>query len=111
MSRVVFKRKNSHGPPELTSIIFVVVMCTCSVVSDSLQPHGLQPTGLLCPWDSPGKNTGVGCHALLQGIVPTQGLNLRLLCLLHWQAGPLPLAPPGKPIFIIILFKYKKGEV
>ena len=40
------------------------------VVSDSVQPHGLQPTRLLCPWDSPGKNTGVGCHALLQGIFP-----------------------------------------
>ena len=39
-----------------------------SVVSDSLQPHGLQPTRLLCPWDFPGKNTGVGCHFLLQGI-------------------------------------------
>ena len=37
-----------------------------SVVSDSLQPHGLQPTRLLRPWDSPGKNTGVGCHCLLQ---------------------------------------------
>ena len=36
------------------------------VVSDSLQPHGLQPTRLLCPWDFPGKNTGVGCHFLLQ---------------------------------------------
>ena len=36
-------------------------------------------------------------HALLQGIFPTQGLNTRLLCLLHWQAGSLPLAPPGKP--------------
>ena len=44
---------------------------------------------------SPGKNTGVGCHALLQGIFPTQGLNLRLLRLLHWQAGPFPLVPPG----------------
>ena len=44
----------------------------------------------------PGKNTGVGCHALLQGIFPTQGLNVCLSCLLHWQAGSLPLAPPGK---------------
>ena len=42
---------------------------------------------LFCPWDSPGKNTGVGYHALLQGIFPTQGLYPRLLCLLHWQAG------------------------
>ena len=51
----------------------------------------------LCPWDSPGKNTGVGCCALLQGIFPSQGLNPYLLCLLHWQAGSLSLAPPGKP--------------
>ena len=40
---------------------------------------------------------GVGCHALLQGIFPTQGSNPHLLYLLHWQAGSLPLAPPGKP--------------
>ena len=45
--------------------------------------------------DSPGKNTGVGCHALLQGIF--LGLNPCLLCLLHWQTGSLPLVPPGKP--------------
>ena len=42
-----------------------------SVVSDSLQPYRLQPTRLLCPWSSPGKNTGVSCHAFLQGIFPT----------------------------------------
>ena len=47
---------------------------------------------------SPGKNTGVGCHFRLQGIFPTQGSNLSLLCLPHWQVGSLPLAPPGKPI-------------
>ena len=44
--------------------------------------------------DSPGKNTGVVCHSLLQGIFLTQGLNLCLLCLLHWQGDSLPLAPP-----------------
>ena len=49
-----------------------------SAMSDSLRPHGLQPTRLLCPWDSPGKNTGVDCLSLLQGIFPTQGLNLGL---------------------------------
>ena len=47
-----------------------------SVVFHSLRPHGLQPAGLLCPQDSPGKNTGVGCHALLQRIFLTQGSNL-----------------------------------
>ena len=41
---------------------------------------------LLCLWDYPGKNIGVSCHFLLQGIFPTQGSNLCLLCLLHWQA-------------------------
>ena len=49
-------------------------------------------------WDSPGKNTGVGCHALLQGIFPTQGSNPCLLPLQHWQAGSLPLEPPGKTL-------------
>ena len=39
---------------------------SCSVMSDSVQPHGQQPTRLPRPWDSPGKNTGVGCHCLLQ---------------------------------------------
>ena len=46
-----------------------------STVSDSLQLHEPQPTRLLCPWNSPGKNTGVGCHALLRGIFPTQALK------------------------------------
>ena len=49
-----------------------------SVMSDSLWPHGLWPTRFLCPWNSSGKNTGVSSHSLLQGIVPTQGLNLDL---------------------------------
>ena len=48
-------------------------------------------------WDSPGKNTGVGCYGLLQEIFLTQGLNPYFLGLLHWQAGSLPLGPPGKP--------------
>ena len=42
------------------------------VMSNSLLPEGLEPVGLLCPWDSPGKNTGVSYHALLQGSFPTQ---------------------------------------
>ena len=52
-------------------------------MSDSVQPHGLQIARLSCPWDSPGKKTGVGCHALLQGIFLTQESNL---CLLHIPA-------------------------
>ena len=57
-------------------------------MTDSLQAYGLGPARPLYPWDSPGKNTGVGCYARLQGIFPT---------LLQWQVGSLPLAPPGKP--------------
>ena len=53
-----------------------------SVMSDSLQACGLQPAKLFCSWDSPGKNTGLACHALLQGIFLTQGSNRSRLCLL-----------------------------
>ena len=74
------------------------VCCACYVaLVISLWLHGLKPTRLLCPWGSPGKDTGVGCHFLLQGIFLTQGSNLRLLCLLHWQVGSLPLASPRNP--------------
>src|SRR5574340_769900 len=48
-------------------------------MSNSVRPHRRQPTRLPCPWDSPGKNTGVGCHFLLQGTFLTQGSNLGLL--------------------------------
>ena len=48
---------------------------SCSLVFDSWQPLGLQPGRLLCPWDSPGRNTGVGRHALLKGIFQNQGSN------------------------------------
>ena len=46
-------------------------------------PVDLWPSRLLCPWNSSGKNTGVGCHSLLQGIFSTQGMNLGLLHFLH----------------------------
>ena len=55
--------------------IYIKLKVSCSVVSDSLRPHGLQPARLLCLWNFPGKNTGVGCHFLLQGIFLTQGLS------------------------------------
>ena len=50
-----------------------------------------------CLWDSPGKNTGVGCHALLQGIFLIQGSNPHFLRLQRWQMGSFLLVPPGKP--------------
>ena len=66
-------------------------------MSNSLRLYGLQPARILCPWDSLGKDTGVGCHAFLQGIFPTQGSNFCLLCVLNWQVGSLTLASPWKP--------------
>ena len=70
--------------------------CLVSLMSDSLQPHGLWPTRLLRPWNFPGKNIGAYCHFLLQGIFLTQGSNLHLLCLLycrqtlyHWVTGDI----------------------
>ena len=57
------------------STLYTCVLCLVIQSCLTLQPHGLYPARLLCPWDSPGKNTGVGCHALLQGIFPTQGSN------------------------------------
>ena len=56
---------------------------------------------LVHPWDSPGKNTGGGCHALLWVIFSAQGWNLGLLHFLHWHVGSLPTAPPGKPLEVI----------
>ena len=61
-----------------------------SVVSDSFPPHGLHR-----PWDSPGQNTGVCCHSLLQGIFPTQGLNPGLQCR---QILYLSISSPGHPV-------------
>ena len=71
------------------------VCVSCSVMSDSLQPHGLLLTRPLCPWNSPGKNTGVGCHSLLQGIIPTQGSSLGLL---HCRQILYHLGHQGRPI-------------
>ena len=56
----------------------------------TLRPHGLQPTRLLCPWDLPGKNIGVGCQSLLQRIFPTQGSNPALAA--QAQEGPEELS-------------------
>ena len=63
---------------KMGSIQYVIKYLECvslSVMSDSLWPQGLKPARLLCPWDSPGKDPGVDCHSLFQGIFPTQRLN------------------------------------
>ena len=65
----------------------------CSTLCDLMD---CSPSDSSVHGDSPGNDIGVSCCALLQGILPTQGSNLPLLCLLHWQAGCLPLESPWK---------------
>ena len=67
---------------------------SCSVVSDSLQLHGLQPVRLLCPWNSPNQNTGVDSHSLSRGSSQT-GIEPRSPA---FQVDSSPSEPPGKPI-------------
>ena len=72
----------------------VPVGSVTSAVFHSLRSHGLQPISFLCPWTSPGKNTGEGCHAILQGIFPTQGSNLYFL---HYRQILYRLSHRGSP--------------
>ena len=60
--------------PSISSYILQCV--SCSIVSDSLRPRGLQPARRLCPWDSPGNNTGVGCHSLLHIYIVGDNVNI-----------------------------------
>ena len=75
-----------------TTSVFISrkLLFSCSVVSDCLQPHGLYPARLLCPWNFPCENTGVGCHFLLQWIFLTQRSSPHLLHFLHWHVDSLP---------------------
>ena len=73
----------------------IYMRCVCAKLLQSCPTLCDPVERFFCPLDYPGKNDGVDCHSLLQGIFPTQGLNSSLLCLLHRQAGSLPLAPPG----------------
>jgi len=72
-------------------------------MSDSLQPEGVYPSRLLCPWNSPGKNPGVGSPYLLQGIFPTQGSNLGLL---HFRQILYYPSYQGRPLLRLGPIKY-----
>jgi len=77
---------STHVLDPMSSYLLPCLLCAmCSIVSDSLWLHGLQPTRLLFPWNFPGRNTGVGCHFLLWEIFSIQGSNPRHLCLLHYR--------------------------
>ena len=77
-------------------------------VSHSLRPPGLEPTRFLCPWSSPGKNTGVGSHSFLQGIFLTQGSNSGLLHCGHILYHP---SLQGSPIALKLHYKKKKSSI
>ena len=79
----------------LHCLMDIIYACVSHVAQSYLtlcNPLDCSPPGSSVHQDSPGKNTGVGYHALLQGIFPTQGSNPSLLGLLHWQVASLPLA-------------------
>ena len=73
-----------------------VCVCAYSTASNSVTAWNVACQAPLS--DFPGKNIGVGCHSLLQGICPTQELNPHLLCLLHWQADFFTTVPSGKTL-------------
>ena len=98
--------------PEACNIWLIVLHCSVSKLCPTLQSHRLKHTRLLCPWSFLGKNTGTGCRFLLQEIFLTQGWNLHLLGLLHWQFSlaqfscsvvsnclqPMDCSMPGFPV-------------
>ena len=82
---------------------FCCCCCCCcyitSVVSDSVRPHRQQPTRLPHPWDSPGKNTGVGCHFLLQCMKVTSENEVTQWC--PTLGDPMDYSPPGSSVHVI----------
>ena len=94
LEKILLRETPSGGPLPRHGICMHACVLSRFSHASSLWPYGPYPSRLLCPWDSPGKNTRVGCHVFLQGIFPSS-----LLCLLHWQVDSLPLVPPGKPLY------------
>ena len=88
--------------PSTSPVVCVLDACllpacqVASIVSDSVQPHGLQPTRLLRPWDSPGKNTGVGCHFFLQCMKVESESEVTQSCLT--LSDPMDCSLPGSSI-------------
>ena len=79
MSYVPFAVFTFQSLEDWQKLLMYMLCAVCSVMSDSLWPHGLSPARLLGPWNSPGKNTGMDCHSLLQRNFPTQEVNPVLL--------------------------------
>ena len=74
-----------------------------------MRPHRWQPTRLCCPWDSPGKNTGVGCHFLLQGVKVKSESEVAQLC--PTLSDPMDCCPPASSIHgIFFFFFFEEGD-
>ena len=78
-------------------------MLNHSVVSDSLRLQGLWSASLLCPWDSPGKNTRVGSHFLLQGILLNHGSNLSTFFFFGYMACGILVPQPGNELVTLAM--------
>ena len=78
------------------SSVMLLLLLSLSVMSDSVQPNRQQPTRLPCPWDSPGKSTGVGCHFLLQCMKVKSESEFAQLC--PTPSDPMDCSPPGSSI-------------
>ena len=85
--------------PDICLINLCVYVC-CSVVSDSLRPHGPQTARPLCPWDFPGKNTGVGCHFFLQCRKVKSESEVAQSC--PTLRDPMDCSPPGSSVHGIL---------
>ena len=104
--------RNANYIISSTSLLSLsVVTQSCPIFYD---PHGLQPSRHFCPWNSPGKNTRVGCHSLLQGIFPTQELNPGLLhcgqILHHLRHQGIPSKFPYFSLFLSYPHPLKRGK-
>ena len=98
--RTVSPKWNYWG--ERTGVVLSCSLCAGVLSRFSLRLFAtlwtsLWPARLLCPWDFPGRNTGMGCHALLQRIFPTEGSNTNVLSFLRCRRILYPTEPPGKP--------------
>ena len=84
-------------PADWTTAALILFCCqVTSVMSNSVRPQRRQPTRLHCSWDSPGKNTGVGCHLLLQCLKVKSESEVAQLCLT--LRDPMDHSPPGSSI-------------
>ena len=115
LKQIGFKQQHQKDGRLCVCVCVSVCLCvhehTCSVMSDPLRLHGLQPIRLLCPCNFPGKNIGKSCHFLLHEIFLTQRSNPCLLHLLHCEAGSLPLCHLGSLCVYIYVCIYSPKKI